>query len=113
MAYKIEIIQTKKAVIGAATSNEFEALDFAHRFIRNLDNINQLDFKSTKYEVGDAIECTVKEVKPGVVELVEESTTVKREFPEPSKRLDRMQRQLRNNLGPREKAMQNELKNVL
>lgn len=39
MAYKIEIIQTRKAVIGAGTSNKFEALDFAHRFIRNLDNI--------------------------------------------------------------------------
>lgn len=72
MAYKIEIIQTRKAVIGAATSNKFEALDFAHRFIRNLDNINQLDFKSTKYEVGDAAKCVVKEDGDGSIEIVEE-----------------------------------------
>lgn len=70
MAYKIEIIQTRKAIIGAGTSNKFEALDFAHRFIRNLDNINQLDFKSTKHEVGDVIECTIKEARPGLSSLL-------------------------------------------
>ena len=74
MAYKIEIIQTRKAVIGAATSNKFEALDFAHRFIRNLDNINQLDFKSTKYEVGDAIECVVKETGDGSIKIIEKDS---------------------------------------
>nr|DAJ99440.1 MAG TPA: hypothetical protein [Caudoviricetes sp.] len=74
MAYQIEIIQTRKAVISAATSNEFEALDFAHRFIRNLDNINRLDFKSTKYEVGDAIECVVKETGDGSIKIIEKDS---------------------------------------
>lgn len=71
MAYKIEITQTKKAYLYAGTSNKFEALDFAYRFMRNIENLNQLDFNSTKYEVGDAIKCVVKEVKPGVFELVD------------------------------------------
>jgi hypothetical protein len=72
MAYKIEITQTKKAYLYAGTSNKFEALDFAHRFIRNLDNINRLDFKSTKYEVGDAVKCVVKEDGDGSIEIVQE-----------------------------------------
>lgn len=71
MAYNIEIIQTRKAVISAGTSNKFEALDFAHKFIRNLDNINRLDFKSTKYKIGDIIECVIKETGDGSIEVVE------------------------------------------
>lgn len=51
--------------------------------------------------------------KQGILERGRQSMTVKREFSEPSKRSRRMQRQLRNNLGPIEKAMQNELKNIL
>lgn len=51
--------------------------------------------------------------KQGILERGWQSMTVKREFSEPSKRSRRMQRQLRNNLGPKEKVMQNELKNLL
>ena len=72
MAYKIEITQTRKAYLYAGTSNRFEALDFAYRFMRNIENLNQLDFKSTKYEVGDAAKCVVKENKDGSIEIVEE-----------------------------------------
>ena len=71
MAYRIEIIQTRKAYLYAGTSNKFEALDFAHRFMRDIDNLNQLDFKSTKYEVGDAIGCVVKKSEDGSVEIVD------------------------------------------
>lgn len=72
MAYRIEIIQTRKAYLYAGTSNKFEALDFAYRFVRDIENLNQLDFKSTKYEVGDAAKCVVKENKDGSIEIVEE-----------------------------------------
>lgn len=72
VAYKIEIIQTKKAYLYAGTSNKFEALDFAYRFARDIENLNQLDFKSTKYEVGDAIKCVVKEDGNGSIEIVDE-----------------------------------------
>lgn len=72
MAYKIEITQTRKAYLYAGTSNRLEALDFAYRFMRNIENLNQLDFKSTKYEVGDAIECVMKETGDGSIEIVEE-----------------------------------------
>lgn len=41
MAYRIEIIQTKKAYLYAGTSNQFEALDFACRFARDIENLNQ------------------------------------------------------------------------
>ena len=71
MAYKIEITQTRKAYLYAGTSNKFEALDFAYRFMRNIENLNQLDFKSTKYDVGDAIECVVKEAGDGSIEITE------------------------------------------
>jgi hypothetical protein len=43
MAYRIEIIQTRKAYLYAGTSNRFKALDFAYRFMRNIENLNQLD----------------------------------------------------------------------
>lgn len=72
MAYRIEIIQTRKAYLYAGTSNKFEALDFAYRFARDIENLNRLDFKSTKYEVGDAIKCVVKENEDGSIEIVEE-----------------------------------------
>ena len=74
MAYKIEITQTRKAYLYAGTSNRFEALDFAYRFMRNIENLNQLDFKSTKYEVGDAIKCVVKEAGDGSIEIVEKDS---------------------------------------
>nr|DAQ73363.1 MAG TPA: hypothetical protein [Caudoviricetes sp.] len=72
MAYRIEITQTRKAYLYAGTSNKFEALDFACRFMRDIENLNQLDFKSTKYEVGDAVKCAVKEDGDGSIEIVEE-----------------------------------------
>lgn len=72
MPYIVEIKQTRNAYLYAGTSNKFEALDFAHRFMRNIENLNQLDFKSTKYKVGDAIECVVKEDGDGSIEIVEE-----------------------------------------
>lgn len=73
MAYRIEIIQTRKAYLYAGTSNRLEALDFAYRFMRNIENLNQLDFRFTKYEAGNAIECTIKEARPGVIQLVEDN----------------------------------------
>ena len=51
-----------------------EALDFAYRFMRNIENLNQLDFKSTKYEVGDAIECVMKEAGDGSIEIIEKDS---------------------------------------
>lgn len=74
MAYKIEIIQTKKAVVYIKAPSKFRVLDFVYNFIRNINNINQLVFKSAEYRVGHITEYIGEGVEPKGVEFIEIKT---------------------------------------